>query len=46
VTEGSSDVLIQATATHFNVTIDLVLRVNGTIHHSKHWVKAVPRVLL
>ena len=46
VTEGSSDVLIQATATHFDVTIDLVLRVNGTIHHSKHWVEAVPRVLL
>lgn len=46
VMEGSSDVLIQATATHFNVTIDLELRVNGTIHHSKRWVESVPRVLL
>jgi uncharacterized protein len=46
VIEGSSDVLIQATATHFNITIDLVLRVNGTIHHSKRWVEAVPRLLL
>ena len=46
VMEGSSDVLIQATATHFNVTIELELRVNGAIHHSKRWVEAVPRVLL
>lgn len=46
VMEGSSDVLIQATATHFDVTIELELRVNGAIHHSKRWVEAVPRVLL
>jgi uncharacterized protein len=46
VMEGSSDVLIQATATHFDVTIDLELRVNGAIHHSKRWVESVPRVLL
>jgi uncharacterized protein len=46
VMEGSSDVLIQATETHFNVTVDLELRVNGTIHHSKRWVESVPRVLL
>jgi predicted acyl esterase len=46
VIEGSSDVLIQATATHFDVTIDLVLSVNGIMHHSKRWVETVPRVLL
>ncbi|MCI0636474.1 MAG: hypothetical protein L0206_21530, partial [Actinobacteria bacterium] len=44
--EGSSDVLIQATATHFHVTIDLELRVNGTLHHSRRWVESVPRILL
>jgi len=44
--EGSSDVLIQATATHFHVTIDLELRVNGALHHFKSWVESVPRVLL
>ncbi len=44
--EGSSDVLIQATATHFHVTIELELRVNGTLHHSDRWVESVPRVLL
>ncbi len=46
VLEGASDVLIQATATHFHVTIDLELRVNGTLHHSRSWVESVPRVLL
>lgn len=46
VIEGSSDVLIQATTTHFHVTIDLELHVNGTLHHSKRWVESVPRVLL
>ena len=46
VMEGSSDVLIQATATHFHVTIELELRVNGTLHHSDRWVESVPRVLL
>jgi uncharacterized protein len=46
VMEGSSDVLIQGTATHFHVTIDLELRVNGTLHHSARWLKSVPRVLL
>jgi predicted acyl esterase len=46
VVEGSSDVLIQATATHFHVTVDLEVTVNGTLHHSKSWVESVPRVLL
>jgi hypothetical protein len=46
VAEGRSDVLIQASATHFHVTIELELRVNGTVHHSKSWVESVPRALL
>jgi hypothetical protein len=46
VLEGASDVLIQATATHLHVTVDLELRVNGALHHSRRWVESVPRVLL
>ena len=46
ITEGSSDVHVQATATHFHVTIDLELRVNGTPHHAKRWLESVPRVML
>ena len=46
VVEGRSDVLVQASATHFHVTIDLELSVNGAPHHSRRWVESVPRVLL
>jgi uncharacterized protein len=46
VVEGSSDVVIQATPTHFHVTVDLEVTVNGTLHHSRSWVESVPRVLL
>ncbi len=46
VVEGRSDVLVQASATHFHVTIDLELSVNGALHHSRSWVESVPRVLL
>jgi predicted acyl esterase len=46
VAEGSSDVTIQATETHFHVTIELELHVNGTLHHTRRWVESVPRVLL
>jgi putative CocE/NonD family hydrolase len=45
-TEGRSHVLIQATRTHFQVTIDLDVRVNGALHHSRRWVESVPRHLL
>ena len=44
--EGRSDVLVQASATHFHVTIDLELSVNGAPHHSRRWVESVPRMLL
>jgi uncharacterized protein len=46
VAEGTSDVAIQATATHFHVTIELELRMNGQLHHSRRWVESLPRVLL
>lgn len=44
--QGSSDLLIQATATHFHITIDLDLRVNDAPHFQKRWVESAPRVLL
>ena len=46
VTQGSSDVSVQATATHFHVTIDLEVLVNGKAHHTNSWTESIPRVLL
>jgi putative CocE/NonD family hydrolase len=46
VVEGSSDVVIQASRTHFHVTIDLEIRLNGALHHHRSWVESVPRVLM
>jgi uncharacterized protein len=46
VVEGTSDIVIQGSATHFHVTIELELRMNGTLHHSKRWVESLPRILL
>jgi hypothetical protein len=46
VTEGRSDVLVQASTTDFHVTIDLEVEVNGTRHFGQRWVESVPRVLL
>jgi hypothetical protein len=43
---GVSDMLVQATATHFHVTIDLNLYVNEALHFSKRWVESAPRCLL
>ena len=43
VTEARADVAVQATATHFHVTIELVVRVNGALHFTKHWAESVPR---
>lgn len=44
--ESRSDVLIRATATHFDVSIDLSVHVNGTLHHFRRWVESIPRILL
>ena len=46
VVEGRSDVMVQASATHFHVTIDLELWVNEKLHHSRGWMKSFPRTLL
>ncbi len=46
VTEATSSVFMQATATHFHVTIDLVVTVDGLLHHSNQWVESVSRNLL
>jgi hypothetical protein len=45
-TEALSSVSVQATATHFHLTIDLTVGVNGGLHFSKHWAESVPRQLL
>jgi|SRR5579859_114492 len=44
--DGFSDVLIQASPTHFHVTIDVEVRVNDTAHFSRHWTESIPRCLL
>ncbi len=44
--EGRSEVVIQGTATHFHVTIDLVISTNNVPHFSKRWIESVPRQLL
>jgi len=46
VTRGCSDLMIQATATHFHITIDLDVQVNDAPHFHKRWVESVPRQLL
>ena len=45
-TMGRSDVHVQASATHFHVTIDLELRVNGMPHLNRRWAESIPRRLL
>jgi hypothetical protein len=46
VFQGRADVLLQSTATHFHMTIDLEVRVNDAPHFSKRWVDSIPRQLL
>jgi hypothetical protein len=41
-----SDLMIQATASHFHLTIDLDVRVNDAPHFSRRWVESIPRQLL
>jgi hypothetical protein len=41
--EARADVAVQASATHFHITIELEMRVNGALHFTKHWVESVPR---
>ncbi len=44
--EGRADTVIQSTATHFHVTIDLALTVNGAPHATRRWVSSIARRLL
>ena len=46
LTVATSAVGIQGTATHFDITIDLVVTVDGLPHHTRQWVQSVPRHLL
>ncbi|MHB8506174.1 MAG: CocE/NonD family hydrolase [Acidimicrobiales bacterium] len=46
VTEAVSAVNVQGSATHFHVTIDLLVTVDGLPHHSRQWVRSFPRQLL
>ena len=42
-TQARSDVAVQATPTHFDITIELVVEVNGALHFTRHWAESVPR---
>lgn len=44
--EAKSNVNIQGTTTHFHVTIDLAVTIDGLLHHLRQWVESVPRHLL
>jgi hypothetical protein len=44
--QGRTDVMVQATASHFHMIIDLALTVNGAPHFSKRWVESIERRLL
>jgi predicted acyl esterase len=45
-TASSVDVVVQATATHFHLTIDLDVQVNDTSHFTRHWTESIPRQYL
>ena len=41
--QARADVGVQATTTHFHLTIEVEVRVNGALHFSKHWVESISR---
>jgi hypothetical protein len=43
---ANSDLMIQATASHFHITVDLEVKMNGAPHFSRRWVESIPRQLL
>jgi hypothetical protein len=45
-TQGRADTVIQSTATHFHISLDLEVRVNDAVHFHKRWAKSAPRRLL
>ncbi len=46
ITQGRADTVIESTATHFHVTIDLEVRVNEAVHIQKRWTGTLERQLL
>ncbi len=46
VVEGSSELVIRSTATHFHVTIDLQVRMNNSPRFEKRWTESISRRLL
>ncbi|MDX6591493.1 MAG: uncharacterized protein QOJ13_689 [Gaiellales bacterium] len=46
LSEATSEAVITGTRTHFHVTIDLELRVNGAVHANRRWTESIPRRLL
>jgi hypothetical protein len=44
--QGRCDTVIQSTATHFHVTIDLEIRVNDAVHATRRWTESIERRLL
>lgn len=45
-TTAISTILMEGSATHFHITIDLVVLVNGIQCHTRQWASSVPRNLL
>ena len=41
--QAQADLAVQATRTHFHLTIQVEVRVNGAVHFTKHWADTVPR---
>jgi hypothetical protein len=44
--QGRTDVVIQSTATHFHITIDLQVTVNDAPHFTKRWAETVRREMM
>jgi hypothetical protein len=44
--EACSVITVQATKTHFHITIDLEVKMNKASTFTKRWLESVPRVLL
>jgi len=43
VIQARADLAVQSTVSHFHITIDLEVRVNGALHSTRQWVESVPR---
>lgn len=43
VLQGRADTLIQGTATHLHLSMEVEVRVNDAVHFSRRWTESVPR---